>query len=60
MGSMKIFDGSSDHLYYKTQMPSSWIFRTNGLWWGTNGRTDPGYVELELSYESVSSGKPEL
>ena len=39
---MEMFDGSSDHLYYKTQMPSSWIFGTNGLWWGTNGRADPG------------------
>ena len=42
MGSMEMFDGSSDHLYYKTQVTSSWIFGTNGLWWGTNGWTDLG------------------
>ena len=42
MGLMEMFDGSSDHSYYKTQRPSSWIFGTNGLWWGTNGQTDPG------------------
>ena len=39
---MEMFDGSSDHSYYKTQMPLIWIFGTNGLWWGTNGWTDLG------------------